>query len=446
MDNTIVIKGIKGKHNLMELKNTYKGQKLLERVRLEGLGVICICLGFDKALPLHVRQLPHGGNKHSYTLVRGEHTKELHHKECPNYGERIEEDEEKKKIRQEKEKKERFTDSGLGTRTIKVKSIDGKRIIHFNTNAHIYTSLAVNTNEPPEEEFDRQTYKYSKTTLYAVGENLLFNGWKKYIENQEYPYIPIIKNVFYNIYFNKELNCSIGRDYSININDIMFRPLGKIKNSDITKTAIKAFYKIHNDSNKSHLMYILGKVSKVKKYDDRHTIITVIEPFKDNYINVIVNTSTFKSHWKINPRMADKYISCIVYAESKELHVKTLAVIPVLKDRGISVDSNYEVEFAEKLIDEKIFFLKPPRSYNPYKELFGKYNPDFLLLEKRTRKIATIVEVFGFEKNNDHWEDYWEKADKKIEFYKSLKQFNFLYWNAYEGRPIPPLYQPILRR
>lgn len=446
VDNTIVIEGIKGKYNLEDLKDNYWGQKILEKAKEEGLEIVCICLGVSNALPLHVRILPHSGNKHSYTLVRNPNTMEYHHENCPNFGVRIEEDEEVKKAKLEKEKKERFDDDSEETKVIQERIINNRRLMHFNTNAHVFTRLAVNNNLLPDEEYDRNSSRYRKSTMFSIGENLLFDGWETYIENKKRFNIPTIKNVFYNIYFNEELPYTIGRDISINISDVIFKPFIRAENIDITDTAIKAFYKIHIESGYNHFMYVLGRVDSVEKYNDKFSKLTIIEPFKDNYINVLVNTNTFKNHWKERPSKADKYISCFVKVEDNMLYVTKLAIIPVLKDRGVSVDSNYEVEFAEKLIEEKILFIKPPKSFNPYKHLFNKYNPDFLLLEKSSRKIATIVEVFGYERDNEYWEDYWEKANRKINFYKSLDDYNFLYWNAYEGRPIPTIYQPTIRK
>ena len=444
MENTIVIQGIKGKYNLLDLKYEYWGQMILERVKEEELDIFCTCLGVDKTLPLHVRLIPHSGNKHSYTVVRNKNTMELHHEDCPNFGVRAEENEEDKKARLEK-KKDKFSDSSEETKTIKEIIVNNKRVIHFNTNSHILTHLAVK-NSSPIEEHERDTSSYSKTTLYSIGENLLFDGWESYVENKDVYYIPTIKNVFYHIYFSDDLPFMIGTDHKTPLKDIIFKPFVKNKNSDITDVAIKAFYKIHIESNNTHLMYILGKIESFEKYDNKFTILTIVEPFKENSIKILINTKTFKNRWKKRPSKADKYISCLVKAEDNKLFVCFSAIIPVLKDRGVSVDSNYEIEFAEKLIERKILFIKPPKSFNPYKHLFGKYNPDFLLLEKTSREIATVVEVFGYDRDNEYWEDYWENASRKIKFYESLSDYNFLYWNAYEGRPIPHIYQPRKRR
>lgn len=118
-----------------------------------------------------------------------------------------------------------------------------------------------------------------------------------------------------------------------------------------------------------------------------------------------------------------------------------MAIIPVLHERGIYVESSYEIEFTETLINKNILFIKPPKSNNVFKQVFNKYIPNFLLLERSSRDIVTIAEVFGFN-DDEYWEDYWIQTNRKKRFYQSLSNFNFVSWNAFEGYEIPSIYNP----
>ena len=91
---------------------------------------------------------------------------------------------------------------------------------------------------------------------------------------------------------------------------------------------------------------------------------------------------------------------------------------------GLYGESSYERNLFNILSEQNRLF------YKPYKEIdeYG-YTPDIIFLDT---KKPTIGEIFGM----DH-EDYKILKDKKLERGKSLKNYNFWYWDAFKNKNIP---------
>lgn len=386
---TIIIEKTKGRFNKNELVNSQQGQVLLKRAKDNSLKIACICNGIDDPLPLHVRKIGTKEKAH-FTLVRNSLTMDKHNVLCPNFGILVEKEDLDNTIFQ-------------------------------------------------ENQFVRKI----KNSTLLIGEFLLFYGWKNYIENKNYSNMPTVKNVFYTLYNDDSIDYRFSYStIEIDLKSVLLKPFVKYYRTDVSKYLIRAFENIQNKLPK-YPMYILGQILSVKKYDDNYSLITLLEPFKENYFTLVVKTKAFKQNWEqINVVKADMYLSCFInYSTKQFLEVISLSIIPVFKKNGALVYNDEEVDFINALVGKNIYFLKSPRSFNPFKEIFSEYIPDFFLLNNKKEKMI-IAEVLAYEKTGEYWEDYWLNANKKIHYFQSQNKFGYFYWNAYEGKPMPPLYRP----
>lgn len=453
MKKTLQIEGFDTLFDKDDLLFSIEGQEILEKVRNQKLLFTCTCMGENGPLRMYVRRITRG-RKYHYVIVRADGTKDKHDPDCMNYStvednkKREDDDSREKEKEKEKENEEvnLFDDEIYVNRKVTSTIKNGLlEPLVFITDNHLEKYLELpDTRDEQIENQARRSYRY--TEMFSMGENILFYAWHNFVKkNGENPNI---EKLFKNIYEEPNKH-RIGKDDFIELNSIMFKPYGKLRYGDINETIKKAFTKIYHQNNEHYNMYILAKVIDYKEDEniDNLTILTIEEPQKKNYFNLTIETNRFKNKFRKRPTDSDKLISCFTkIGDGDYLEVTDFAFIPVAPKLGVSVDSNYEVEFANHLAKNKILFVKPPKSSNPYRSIFGKSNnPDFILLEKDTREEATIVEVFGYDKKQiedvEFIKEYWEKANKKIDYYKSLETFNFFYWLPYKN-PLPRVYQP----
>lgn len=449
MEKTLRVESYSQRFDKYDLLNNIEGQKILEKVREQKLMFECVCLGESNPLRMWVRRIPRGRNYH-YVVYRADGTKDKHDKTCMNYSTAEDSkpiDDEETILDETKDKAiELLDDEKSINNKVTSEIVNGVlQPLYFNSDNHLEKRLIL--PKSTDNEIDNQTktsYRYS--TMYSIGENILFHAWHNYVKaNGENPNI---EKLFKSIYEQTNSH-RIGKEGSVSINSVMFKPYGRARYENVNDTIKKAFVKIYHQNNEDYNMYILGKVIETKELynDPSFTLLTIEEPQKKNFFNLIIETRRFKNHYHKRPTHADKLISCFVRnSKSDYLEVESFAFIPVAPNIGVSVDSNYEVEFAKHLIDTKVLFVKPPKSSNPYSRIFGKSNnPDFLLLDKEKRVETTIVEIFGYDDNKindaEFIKEYWEKANKKIEYYQSLTEYKFFYWLAFKN-PLPRVYQP----
>lgn len=108
--------------------------------------------------------------------------------------------------------------------------------------------------------------------------------------------------------------------------------------------------------------------------------------------------------------------------------VERLELIPTTK-RGMFVDSSYEAQLFEEFEAHRRIYKRLNQRMD---ELEG-YSPDALLLD--TEKVC-IVEVFGM---SETVQSYHETKDRKMQYYRTLEQYQTFYWHAYRNKTMPEL-------
>lgn len=404
---TLSINGYTSLFDKEELLLTKEGQQILKTTRDKSLGFNCLCKGIKNPLSMHVRRLGPADNYY-YTIVRNKGTMDKHNKSCTNYG--------TPEIRKEYES------------TNKDKK---PRLLSIDTNSHL---------KKEEGNFSDK----NNLEMYSMGENIIYYAWLSYI--YKYGETPNIEKLFKTIYEN-DYKHKLGNE-NISLSKLIFKPFGNLRYENINDRLKKAYYRIYKDSGEKHNMYILGEVVDIQKYkDDVNSVLKIVEPQKKNYFNLIVNTFFLEKRLKNIPSKSKMLISCFVADTFKAyLEVGTFTILPFVKDIGLSVERNSEIDFINHLIENKILFTKPPITINYYKDVFGQeFNPQFVLLDLENRKDATIAEIYGYgnkySENKEFVKKYWDVINSRIEFFKGLVEYNYFYW-LYHKNPLPTIYSP----
>lgn len=387
---TLRIQGYERLFDNKELLLSKNGQNILEQTRNLSLLFECLCQGNQHPLGMHVRRIK-AKNGYYYTIVRNKNTMDKHHKNCFNYS------------------------------TIEhKKAYESSRSISFPVESHI----------------DKK--------MYILAENLLYNAWCEYInKNQEVPNIEKLFKTIYNTKFIVE-----HKNTKISINDIIFKPFGNNRYENIDKTLKKAYYRLIKSQQE---MYLLVKIEIIQPYEDgQKAIIRAIEPQKKNYFHLIIEDRQFRENAKNLPNTENWLLSATLKDNGESyLTVDKFSIVPATKE-GIVVVSKEEEMFITHLNRAKVLYKKPPRTINRYQDIMNQgYNPLFVLYDKEEMKEATIAEIYGY--NETIAEDknlvnlYWQKINKRIEFFKSLENYNYFYW-LYHKNPLPIIYQPKVKR
>lgn len=384
---TLKIQGYDKLFDNKELLLSKKGQNILKETRNHSLLFQCLCQGKENPLGMHVRRIK-TQDKYYYTIIRNKNTMDKHKKDCHNYS--------------TPEYKQKYENS-TGT-----------------------------TYAPVESFIDEN--------MYIIAENILYDAWCKYLHiNKELPRIENLFKMIYNSNFTINHN-----NIKISINDIIFKPFGKIRNKNIDQTIKKAYYQLHT---KEHQMYLLVKIESISPHEDNQkSILKVTELQKKNYFHLIIEDKQFRDNSKKLPTIENRLISTTLKDDGeKYLTIDKFFIIPST-DRGIVITSKEEEEFITHLDKSKILYKKPPRTINRYdKKLNKDFNPLFILYDRKKMKEATIAEIYGYnesmDKNKNFVKLYWEKTWKRIDYFKNLTNYNYFYW-LYHKNPLPEIYQP----
>lgn len=173
-----------------------------------------------------------------------------------------------------------------------------------------------------------------------------------------------------------------------------------------------------------------------------NTLLPLLHPFPD--LKFSVNRKRFNKYarrWPLLENIKNTgghvlIFACVTprkkFANSSErwFDVTQICLVPVSK-HYIPVESSYEAEFAEYLIDHGRDFGKPVASQNA-----GTVRPDFVLYDTNP---VTFVEVWGM-----NTAEYAARMEEKITYYLN-KRLNLLDWHAYSGVAKPKL-PPIARK
>lgn len=416
-----------------ELLYTDMGQALLKEAHDCKKKITCICNGEDKPIPLTNCIMP---SKRGYYLRRNKGTMEQHNKNCSLYG----------------------MNSNDIVGSMERKSTGRNANVSFDTNGIASIIIKSNRfidNAANNENIGRMNNSYGKhrntsksySTIYGIGDILLNQAWNQYVTDFGNNRNPKVGNLFYLIY-NQKMKFQVKTDLGTNpLKEVMLIPFSKERNSDITEYAYKSVYQIYNKAGNETVKgintYILANVGSdlydVEEIGD-YVKVKIQDPFLKNHFYIYINNSYYISIRNRTKKVigADYFISAFVKPEDERMVVTEMAFIPVYPDHGFTVDSSKEIDFAKNRLlargDFKdILFLKPPRYTIVYK-LFPEKNyiPDFLLLEKETRKIATIVEIFCY-----YTKEYQEEQKEKIAYYSSLPEYNFIAWEVNKGKNMP---------
>lgn len=417
-----------------ELLYTDTGQDILKKAHEFKMQITCICNGEDNPIPMTNCIMP---SRKGYYLRRNKGTMNKHNRSCPLYNMDI------KDILSNTEKKKPISNTKL------IKESDGNFGIVIRSNGLIDNkAIAKNGVSDLSGKEGKRRYK-SKTysTIYGIGDILLSQAWNTFVTDKLNYRNPREGNIFYMIY-NQKINFSISTNVGTSpLKEVMLIPFIKERESEITGYAYRFIFntynKIHNSKINGCNSYILGNIgSNLYDYDEigDYYKVKVTEPFHKNYYYIYVNSNYFIEIRNRTRKVigADYYISAFVHPEDEMIIASEIAFIPVFPKMGFTVDSSKEIEFAKKRLLEKgdlkeILFIKPPKYAVIYNLFQGReYIPDFLLLEKETRKVATVIEIFGY-----YTDEYMKEQEEKIEFYSGLERYHFIGWEANKGKGIP---------
>jgi hypothetical protein len=389
-----------------EFLQTKAGQRILEEVKNHENLISCICTGKD--LPLHVAKF---GDKYAIRTNPG--TKHLHDKSCPHF------EESEEVARKDRETKE--------SSSISIIEDNGIKGMIFNFKDNEITKITDNTDKSKTKAKDSHRKANTHTRLYTVTETLLSLAWENHIMQRGF--VPYEGNIFFQIY-NSMIKNSRNTDGEL-LSNFMYVPLYSkdLADNDISNSIIKAVWSIKNKYN--NLTYIIGKLDSYVEFDTGEYKLKLIDPYKKGYFYIIVNKDYFKRKYSEKNKVlnAEYYISAMLKADVNLEAVK-LESIPVIPGRGLPIDSSKEIEFAEMLMKNKILFTKPTLVISGNQ--WNGYLPDFLILDKQTRKVKGIAEVFGF-----YTEEYLAEMEEKIKYFSNLKDYKFVYWKANNNETMP---------
>ena len=379
---------------------TTEGQEYLKVIKQREYDIYCMCNGKGKAgISMHIAEY-----KNSFAIRNNrneEANKTMHSSTCPRRGDKVDTD-----------KKE-----GVKPEQIKIElmaAADGTKYANFNSRDFIDREVeSGEASHKGENRYIANQY----TSVFRIGETLLSLAWQNYIIKEGR--LPREGNLFHILF--KDIVPESKISETLSLADIMFMPsykkADKDEVNDITDSVKKACYAIYKKGEgekvKGHYMYVLAKINAEKELDEDTIELNLSDPYKKGSFNVTVNKTYYYNKHKSKKKVfnADYYISCFLSTNYNRIKIEKMATIPVMKDRGFYVQSSKEIQFAGQLINKDILLLKPSQSSKDV-ENWGKYIPDFLLLDKQTKLITTIAEVFGFYRH-----EYMIEMEEKIKFF-----------------------------
>lgn len=392
---------------------TKAGQRKLEEAKNYEYKICCTCTGDD--LPLHIARF-----NDKYIIRTNPATKHLHKTDCPRYSE-----ENINGINIDKPSKENEN----GSISI-VENKDGTKRLVFGFNDNKPASLSSNGEENNKKHTGNSSKANAHTKLYTLTQSLLHVAWDNHI--MERGIVPFEGNVFYQI-FNNLIKTSENMNGD-KLSEFIYVPAYNSKEyggKDITPHLTKAIRSIWLKENKHNLTYIIGKLIDYTEFEPGIIKLKLLDPFKKGYFYITVGKSYFNRKYseKNKVQTAEYYIAALVKYDVN-IVASRLEALPVIPNRGITVDSSKEIEFANMLIGNRVLFTKPTLATQTI-DLDG-YIPDFFILDKNDKSIKKIAEVFGF-----YTEEYKIDMNNKIDYYSKLKKYDFIYWKANENEPMP---------
>ncbi|MCK9470682.1 MAG: hypothetical protein M0Q88_02885 [Bacilli bacterium] len=422
------------------LIQTFEGQKILKKANEEKkttgkTNVYCICKGMDDKVPMHTKKNPFSN---SYTLGRNPHTKHLHHPECVRHFDEIIK-EEKGKEHEEKEKLRITKDRVVGERWEECNLYLGNYIIR---------DLELEPSETLDKDIVRERKISLYSTLYSLMEKATTFAWYKYVTNHKNPANPKEGNLFHIIYTelydmkikNPNVENEKGNKQAIELGKLLFKPYNNIKNENITKQLSKERIHLVNGKLEKFKTIIIGKYLEHKSIDEKNIEIKVLDPYLKNYYFIYTKPNIFNTILRKQVNGADLYIVAYLDVIKGKPIILEANSMAVLKNRGIYVESTYEIEFAKHLIKNNKFFIRPPKSEYIFHNIFKRYIPDFIILNTETRDFEIISEVFGYKRDDLSYisKKYWENTEKKLEYYKTLEnKYKYIHWYAAEMKKLP---------
>lgn len=414
---------------------TIEGQKILEKARKEKRNsyepnIFCVCKGKLNPVPMHAKMKPKD-EVYSYTLSRNPKTMHHHSPECIRYSDelKIENDEvEDKDIELDKVSKK-------SNDTVKNEKWE-KAILY--SNSYKIRSLAALDTDVIYEEVDRVKTKSRYTQMYTMLEKITTYAWYSYVTDKSNIFNPKEGNLFHYIYTklndmeirHSNLENEKNSYKKIELGKILLKPYKNKKNEDITNQLLmKRSYVVGNKIER-HKTLVIGKYLSHRNIDDENIEIKLEDPYQKNYYFIYGSKKQIQNGLKFLSEAA-LYVIAFIVVENNRPTIDRMASMPVLNGRGIYVESSYEIDYAEELIEKNILFFRPPKSENPFKKIFNGYIPDFLLLDKSEREISTICEVFGYKKDDDNEvsKKYWKQANEKMKYYDTLRDRYYTnYW------------------
>lgn len=425
------------------LINTLEGQELLKNARDEKqmtreTNIFCICNGKNKPIPMHAKKKPYSS---SFTLGRDPNTMHLHNPKCIRYLDEVD-----KKLDKKSEKEEKIR------RTKDI--VDGEkwREVRFYLNNYKIQNLEI--PEPKsEKKYDRKSTISFYSNLYAVLEKATVFAWYRYVMNFKNKSNPKEGNLFHIIYTElgnmKILHPNVEnekkKNMEMDLNRLLFKPYSNTRNENITNQLLKERLHITNNGIQPFKTLIIGKYLEHELLENSLIKIKVFDPYLKNHYFIYSNKPSVKDKLKSKVPGAELYVIAYIVPEDNLPMIDVMDSMSVLPGRGIYVESSYEIQFAEQLIENNILFIRPPRTEYVFQSIFKNYIPDFLLIDDRNRRFATICEVFGYSRKDkgEISQSYWENSNKKKKYYNTIRdKYNLLYWYAGDGHDMPKIYKP----
>lgn len=410
--------------------------------------IFCICKGIHDPVPMHAKMKPKD-EKYSYTLVRNPNTMHQHSPECIRYSERLmienEVEEEFEGMNMEKHSKQ-SNDKVVG-------GIWEEALLYSNN--YKVKELVPNEDIKHEKSVRRKsTSKY--TAMYTMLEKITTFAWYKYVTNKNNNSNPKEGNLFHYIYTvindmeirNSNIQNVKESKSKITLGKILFKPGLGSKNEDITKQLLIKRRFVIGNKIEVHKTLVIGKYLSHEDVEENKIRLQLQDPYQKNYYYLYGNKQQILNGLRFKVSEASLYVIAYITPVNNMAMIDSIDSMPVLNNRGIYVQSSYEIDYAEELIEKNILFFRPPSSENPFKKMFNGNIPDFLLLDRNSRMVATICEVFGYKKDNNSELSikYWEKARKKMAYYETLRDsFYTNYWYPL-GKESISVFEPNLKK
>lgn len=286
---------------------------------------------------------------------------------------------------------------------------------------------------------NRNSISSSKMTIGSFGRELLSRSWEYAMDNfisGKHPYPTVkgirfaLKELFVGGYPNTQPKLKVEISKGEFLNNKLLLGFEKME----------VIYHKNKENINPVIMLPFNKEMLQKDFDENHHLLRF--PSVNNnqatneYKELVIGkdeweeiTSTYRT--RVNFNNHEQYF-IIGLGEANEYGKPPILfkaeLIPTTK-RGMFVDSSFENEFFTILERKQRDYIKP----NQLLEQLDNLKPDAIL---RDSEKPCIIEIFGMSEAN---KDYHEARYKKINYYESLRDFQFYKWDAFKGEKPKPL-------